>query len=303
MRRRHLLPLPAGLALAGALVACTAVGSGTGPEDVDVAGGFGARPTVTFDVPFAVTESSVTVVIDGEGPDLVDGAAVLLDWLAIDGSTGEVIAETYPSAPEVFAFTPESLGDALYSAVRGSGTNDRVLYLEPATGESGLPAANVVVVDIRPARAQGERFSPPSGLPGVQLAANGAPTITIPGGDPPPDRVEQVLIKGDGQQVAAGSELIVQFTRVRWSDGAVEATTWGEGSLPERLDLSESMLGLSLGLLDQTVGSQVLLVVPPAEATGADTRVFVVDILAVASEANGEEGASPVPTASVSPSG
>ena len=149
MRRRRLLPLPAGLALFGVLAACAVVGAGTGPDDVDVAGGFGARPTVTFDVPFAVAESSVTVVIDGEGPDLVEGAAVLLDWLAIDGSTGEVIAETYQTAPDVFAVTPESLGEDLYAAVRGSGTNDRVLYLEPATGESGLPAANVETGEYR----------------------------------------------------------------------------------------------------------------------------------------------------------
>ena len=131
----------------------------------------------------------------------------------------------------------------------------------------------------------------------MRLAGDGSPTITIPGAPPPPDRVEQVLIKGEGAQVSADAVLIVQFTRVRWSDGAVEATTWG--GLPERLDLATSMPGLSLGLLDQMMGSQVLLVVPPAEAAGTDTLVFVVDVLAIASERTGDPEASPVPTASV----
>jgi peptidylprolyl isomerase len=197
----------------------------------------------------------------------------------------------------VFAFTEESLGEDLYAAVSASGPNDRVLYLEPATGGSGLPGAHVVVVDVRPARAQGEPVQPQPGLPGVQLAEDGAPTVSIPGQGPPAARVEQVLIKGDGAQVGAESELVVQYHVVRWSDGGVEATTWGEGRLPERLAMRSTLPGLSVGLLDQTVGSQVLLVVPPAEARGTDTLVFVVDILAIVTDS----GEAPLPTETAAP--
>ena len=300
--RSHRARLGAGLtalAAAALLVGCAGEDPGVGPEAVDVSGDFGVLPVVTFDVPLAVREPSVTVVIDGEGSPLVEGSAVLVDWIGFDGSTGDVIAETYTSGPEVFAFTPESLGDDLYAAVSASGTNDRVLYLEPATGAEGLPASHIVVVDVKPARAQGSPVTPGPGLPAVTLAEDGAPTVTIPGSPPPPDRVEQVLIKGSGAQVEPGTELVVQFLLVRWSDGEVEETTWGEGELPQRLDLSTAIPGLATGLLDQTVGSQVLLVVPPAEALGTDTLVFVVDILAVVSGSVTDPSASPVPTASV----
>jgi peptidylprolyl isomerase len=284
------------------LAGCAAEDPGAGPEAVDVSGDFGVLPVVTFDVPLAVREPSVSIVIDGDGSPLAEGDPVLVDWIGFDGSTGEVIGETYTSAPEIFALTRESLGDDLYAAVSGSGTNDRVLYLEPATGEAGLPASHVVVVDVRPARAQGTPVTPEPGLPGVTLAENGAPTVTIPGSPPPPDRLEQILIKGSGAQVEPGAELVVQFTAVRWSDGSVGATTWGPGELPQRLDLSTAIPGLATGLLDQTVGSQVMLVVPPAEALGTETLVFVVDILAVVAGSATDPSASPVPTASVTAS-
>lgn len=292
----------AALATAALLAGCTAEEPGAGPEAVDVSGDFGVLPIVTFDVPLAVRDAAVSVVIDGSGPPLVDGAPVLVDWIGFDGATGDVIGETFTTAPEIFAFTPESLGEDLYAAVSASGTNDRVLYLEPATGENGLPASHVVVVDVRPARAQGAPVTPEPGLPGVTLAEDGAPTVTIPGSAPPPDRVEQILIKGSGLQVEPGAELVVQFTVVRWSDGSVESTTWGPGELPQRLDLSTAIPGLATGLLDQTVGSQVLLLVPPAEALGTDTLVFVVDILAVVVGSSTDPSASPVPTASVTAS-
>ncbi len=281
------------------LAGCAGEDPGAGPEAVDVSGDFGVLPVVTFDVPLAVREPSVSLVIDGDGSPLTEGDPVLVDWIGFDGATGDVIGETYTSAPEIFAFTPNSLGDDLYAAVSASGTNDRVLYLEPATSESGLPASHVVVVDVRPARAQGTPVTPEPGLPGVTLAEDGSPTVTIPGSPPPPDRVEQILIKGSGAQVEPGVELVVQYTAVRWSDGSVSATTWGPGQLPERLDLSTAIPGLATGLLDQTVGSQVLLVVPPEEATGTDTLVFVVDILAVVAGSATDPEASPVPTASV----
>jgi peptidylprolyl isomerase len=81
---------------------------------------------------------------------------------------------------------------------------------------------------------------------------------------------------------------------VGWSDGSVTATTWGEGRLPETLDLADAIPGLRLGLLDQTVGSQVLLVVPPEQAYGSDTVVFVVDVLAVVHDP--EAGPEPTPS-------
>lgn len=262
-----------------------------GPDDVEVTGEFGLRPTVTFETPLVVDTESVTTVIDGDGDELVEGAPVLVDWIGFDGSTGALLGETYATAPEVFAFSQESLGDDLYAAVAASGTGDRVLYLQPTEVATGVRGAHVVVVDVRPARAQGEQMAPGEGLPTVSLAEDGAPTISVPDGDPPATLIQHPLVRGAGEQVGAESLLIVQYTGVRWSDGGVEATTWGDGRLPQQLDMATTIPGLAQGLLDQTVGSQVLVVVPPDLAFGSDTLVFVVDVLALVRES--EPAATP----------
>ena len=81
-----------------------------------------------------------------------------------------------------------------------------------------------------------------------------------------------------------------------WESGEPYDSTWAAGKVPRTLKLDETIPGLRDGLLDQTVGSQVLLVIPPAQARGTDTLVLVVDILAV----SGGQDASVVPAPTTS---
>ena len=98
------------------------------------------------------------------------------------------------------------------------------------------------------------------------------------------------LARRYGEQVAAGATVTVQYAGVRWSDGSTYDSTWTQGG-PKSFDLSAGILpGLAEGLVEQTVGSQVMLVIPPASggAVGAedDTLVLVVDILAASNPKN-----------------
>jgi FKBP-type peptidyl-prolyl cis-trans isomerase len=101
--------------------------------------------------------------------------------------------------------------------------------------------------------------------------------------------VAQPLIKGDGIVVAEGQTVIVHYTGWLW-DGAMFDSSWNRGS-PATITLETGQLidGWVQGLVGQTVGSQVLLIVPPELAYGDTTQgsipagstlVFVVDILA-----------------------
>jgi peptidylprolyl isomerase len=150
------------------------------------------------------------------------------------------------------------------------------------------------VMDLRgvqPTRATGTAVTPPAGLPTVELNAKGKPTVTIPESEPPRELVVQPLIRGDGPVVNAGQQLTVQYRGLLWRDGKTFDSSWASGA-PATFSVGTDQLidAWDEGLVGQTVGSQVLLVVPPAKGYGAggqpaagikgtDTLVFVVDIL------------------------
>ena len=109
-----------------------------------------------------------------------------------------------------------------------------------------------------------------------------------PDAAPPTELVVQPLQRGDGPQVAVGQVITVQYVGVSWSDGTVFDSSWASGELPDSfpIGVQSVIAGWDSGLVEQPVGSQVLLVVPPQMAYGgtedelaAETLVFVVDIL------------------------
>jgi peptidylprolyl isomerase len=182
-----------------------------------------------------------------------------------------------------------------------------LLALAPKEGvTAGLTSQGVkkndtllLVVDVKDAqkpekplkRAKGTAVPAVAGLPTVKLASNGKPTITVPQTAPPTTLVAQPLIKGAGSVVKAGQTILVQYTGVIWKSGKKFDSSWDRGkptSFP--IGVSQVISGWDEGLVGQTVGSQVLLVVPPdkgygaqgqpsAGISGTDALVFVVDIL------------------------
>jgi peptidylprolyl isomerase len=150
------------------------------------------------------------------------------------------------------------------------------------------------VIDVKSvalARAAGDPVAPAAGLPKVTLAANGKPTITVPSTAAPAQLVVQPLIKGAGPVVASGQTITVHYTGVIWANGKQFDSSWDRR---EPVDFSigtgKVIAAWDEGLVGQTVGSQVLLLVPPdkgygatgnsqAGISGTDTLVFVVDIL------------------------
>ncbi len=153
---------------------------------------------------------------------------------------------------------------------------------------------DLIDVSIPLERATGTAVEPPEGLPVVTLAEDGKPTIEIPDTDPPGELVGQVLIEGDGAVVEAGQNLTVHYTGVIWPGGEQFDSSWDREE-PAAFDIGVGSVipGWDETLVGQTVGSQLLLVIPPEDGYGADgnasagidgtdTLVFVVDILGAA---------------------
>ncbi|MCB2175123.1 MAG: FKBP-type peptidyl-prolyl cis-trans isomerase [Actinomycetales bacterium] len=286
MGRRRWTRVLSATAVALALVTSACTGPATPSADIQVSGELGATPQLHFVTPLDVTKQRVEVLAPGEGEQLADNRPVLLDFYAESAQDGSLIAETYSGEPRAYTMSPDSLGPDLYNALHGQRVGARILQVAP--GRDGYPAA-VAVYDVLPTRATGEPVPPREGLPTVTLGPYGEPTITVPATDPPTEAVAQPLLRGDGPQVEAGQVVTVQYVGVTWSDGKVFDSTWAQGKLPAAFPIGVGSLpsGWDDGIVEQTVGSQVLLVLPPDSGfAGTDqdlanqTVVFVVDILA-----------------------
>ena len=91
----------------------------------------------------------------------------------------------------------------------------------------------------------------------------------------------------DGAVVASGDEVLVNYAGVKWSDGSEFDASWNGGA-PISFPTTGVVEGFKQALEGHKVGSQVLVVVPPAFGYGPseghelqkETLVFVVDILA-----------------------
>ena len=311
--------LPAVLALVGltaaALVGCSSAGSGgctptpsadTSALDlVTVTGDADAKPDVEVHTPFHVTSTQYEQVITGAGTPITDNAQlVVLDISLIDGTTGKAVATSaYDGdlsrvfALERFVESVPGLSNAMHCAAAGSRV---VAALAPGDIEAQSAASfgltdqdsTIAVVDVRKvylARADGAlQYNARSGMPSVVRAPNGRPGVIVPDGAPPSDVAVEVLKKGTGDVVTGDDPVRVHYTGVLWSDKSVFDTTW-DGD-PKSVTLDQTVPGFQDAVKGQTVGSQILVVVPPDQGYGDkeqsgvpanSTLVFVVDILGI----------------------
>ncbi|NQX11444.1 FKBP-type peptidyl-prolyl cis-trans isomerase [Microbacteriaceae bacterium VKM Ac-2855] len=286
--------------------ALSCASSGTASDSVESSGDFGAKPITIFPSPLEVDTTEVSVASEGTGATVAEGDTVLMDYTLYNGTTGaEFNASGYAAgghaALEVDA---EQYLVGLVKAVNCATVGSRVVAVVPpadafgAEGNTtyGLGATDsiVMVIDVEsiiPTAADGEPQTPVDGLPTVVLDDTGAPTVTIPDTAAPAELQLEVLKKGAGAAVVDGDSLIVQYQGVNWTTGEVFDQSWGSGT-PASFGTGDVIQGFSEAVVGQTVGSQVLVVIPPdkgygtsgqssAGISGTDTLVFVIDILAI----------------------
>ncbi|MDR6868217.1 peptidylprolyl isomerase [Microbacterium resistens] len=288
---------------------CGAEGTGDLTKVATVSGELGSRPEVKVKTPAHEEKTTVQRLIDGGGSAITDSDQLLaIDLSLYSGRTGERIVSTEYNGDlsrltSVTSWSDQypGIGTALKCATEGS----RLVAGIPVT-EFGTKAAAdleleptdtvITVIDVTkvylPHAEGAEQYNDALGLPTVVRAPNGRPGIIVPEAKAPKDLVVQTLIKGDGEKVTGDAPVRLNYTGVTWAERKVFDSSWGNKPVP--LDLSQVIPGFAEGLKGQTVGSQVLIVVPPEQAYGDagqgqippnSTLVFVVDILGVDSEA------------------
>ena len=288
--------------------ASTAASSSGGADlsKVTVAGAAGAKPKLTLPTPFSVKETTKQVLTKGTGAVAAEGQKVTVDYTGFNGADGKEFDSSIGEGKKSpsFLLDAEQTLPGLVKGIVGQPVGSRLLLAIPpadAYGTQGVPSAGIgptdtilIVVDVKAvkavlARAAGTAVAPKAGLPTVKLAANGKPSIALPAGNPPAQLVIQPLITGTGAKVAKGQQITVHYTGVIWPGGKQFDSSWDRGKPSSfGIGVGQVIAGWDEGLVGQTVGSQLLLVIPPDKGYGAqgkgdikgtDTLVFVVDIL------------------------
>lgn len=276
------------------------VSAGDASAVVTANGTFGAKPTVDFPTPVVTKKTERSTLIAGDGDELREGDIAVFKYTLLNGSNGEVLSQSDYAGLGTIVTLGDSATPSVTIGLECSTVGSRVAIATTAAGagqgSSGSTDSFVFVVDVLDAfqgKAGGAAQVPQAGMPAVVTAPNGAPGITVPKKDAPSSLVVNVLQAGDGEKVGAGDPVIVKYTAVLWSDSSVFDSTWTEGQATiVALTSSDTVTeGFVTGLVGQRVGSQVLIVVPPAQGFGdagsngvppGSTLVYVVDLLGLA---------------------
>jgi len=280
---------------------------------VAVSGAFGKAPSITIPAAKATKALTVKTIIHGTGPALGKSDAFIGNYaIYVWSGTAHRLAQSSFTKHEPTLFAGQLL-PGLEKALIGQKMGSRVLAVIPpkdAFGTSGNPQVGikgtdtlVFVVDLIKsfkgnASATGQQVSSGGGaLPKVTAATGAAPKIKVPSSKPPAKLVTKVLVKGSGPAVKANQTVVVQYVGALWRSGKGNGTvfdaSWKRGqpfSFVIGKKPSQVIPGWDSGLTGQTVGSRVMLVVPPADGYGkagntqagikpTDTLVFVVDVL------------------------
>lgn len=303
--------------VAVALVGCSApvascvnpLGSGSASQ-VEVSGSLGSAPIVDFPTPFVGRTASVNTVLRAEDSvrEVVDGYYVDFEATVYLGADQTVLTSTAygqdgaPPQRLAVAAGTNVLSDAFLCQGEGerftlAGTTADIFG--DVTGSGINPTDTVVVVfdvmGVYPRAASGLPQFGQDGMPAVTTAPDGRPGIAVPDTAPPADLRIATLTKGNGEVITEGQTVVSHYLGVIWG-GAVFDSTW-DSNRPADL-VAQSFVdnagvgvvpGFAAALVGQTVGSRVLVSIPPSEGYPAgqeptsipanSTMIFVIDIL------------------------
>ncbi|HEY0249804.1 MAG TPA: FKBP-type peptidyl-prolyl cis-trans isomerase [Gryllotalpicola sp.] len=291
------------------------VKSGQQSDSITVSGSLGAEPKVTLPKTVTAKSAQRTITTTGTGTKVQSGATAFAEFAVYNGTTGKELDAEGFGGP-AFSFTAGTgqalpLFDHMFDCVP---VGSRVVLTEPASTafgagadptQLGLAATDTAVfigdlVYVAPdlpasSKADGAAQPAKAGFPAVKLDASGTPAVTIGKATKPTTTQIEVLKKGTGAVVKSGDFVSTQYQGVEFASGKTFDQSWGRGVAT--FQTNGVVAGFTKALVGQTVGSQVVAVIPPAEGYGANppqgqsiitsssTLVFVVDILQTAAAA------------------
>ncbi|MFI9495979.1 FKBP-type peptidyl-prolyl cis-trans isomerase [Streptomyces halstedii] len=266
---------------------------------------FGEKPTLAKGEGTPPKELKTEVISEGDGAKLKNGDAIQVNYLGQAWDSDKPFDNSF-DRKQPFDLT---LGAGMViqgwdKGLVGQKVGSRVELVIPPDlgyGEQGQgdikPNATLVfVVDVLkatqiPASAKGTEVAQDNiDLPKVGTNTDGkAPSVKIPASDPPKKLVSDYVLEAKGDVVKETDSVVVNYVGMVWKDKKTFDSTYETGKTQTFPLAQVTLKGLKDGLIGKTVGSRVLLVVPPSEGFGDEaqqsipaksTLVFAVDILA-----------------------
>lgn len=274
-----------------------------------------------------IEENSSYVVSQGDGDQVEISSLLKYHLSVVDPETGDVINSTHddimdPLMPlPSLAASPHQIESFFVEALTADGVtvgSEVAVYL-PADPEQGLqqPALYIFeILDQDPTYADGEEQEQSGDLPEIISEIGKAPEL----GDydaesePPSELSTEVLIAGEGEEIAEDDLVFAQYRGWRWEDGEIFDQSWLSEEDIAQMEEAGTAVGAEVddpgqhfefsltggviegwleGIPGHHVGDRILLVIPPDQAYGetADedegtaegggpggTLIFVVDI-------------------------
>ncbi len=253
-------------------------------------GELGEKPEISLYTPMTVEDGAYLILQEGDGDQVEVGDRVCMQSIVVNTEDGSELMSTWEDdTPDCSALVSQDNieASALYELISEQKVNSTFAVGQNDDESSYIWVMTIVSKSTDYERAEGETVTDiPDDLPIVTLDDDGKPSIDMNGQGDVDELVVQTLIKGEGDEVEEDDTVRVNYTG--WLlDGTQFDSSWDDEPIDFSLD--SVITGWTEGLAGQTVGSQVLLVIPSDLAYGEDgsgdipgdaTLVFVIDILA-----------------------
>jgi peptidylprolyl isomerase len=281
---------------------CNAIADGKEAQSINVKDAAKGAPEVTFKAGISPKAAQVHILKQGDGPTFTGDQMAEFEIEALDGPTAKPFdatsglvtnfdgTNTFVSVLNNSQKPAVSLCDALTGVRAGS----RIAAVFPIKSETKPSTSNsvVLVVDLKTVflpHATGSNQPAASGIPFAVRVESGEPGLTFPSNtDAPTEFKQYTSVKGAGDVLKTGDHIKVHYKLYSWDSAhTMIQSSWAS----EPLDMTVgtgTIQGFTKAIVGQTVGSQVVAVIPPALGYGDNppqgitanaTLVFVIDIL------------------------
>jgi peptidylprolyl isomerase len=279
---------------------------------VEVTNSEESTPQASFPTPLKTTGRELSVAQAGEGEPARATGFVDFDLNIFLGATGEyVTGSDYQPGNPVRRVIDSSSEDFFSAILECQQPGSQVVVTTtvedvfgPVEGDGVITNEStiVLVVDVHqtyPNKADGSARLPQSGMPTVVQTDEGVHGLSFPNAPIPTELRVSVLKQGDGVAIKEGDFVTAHFTAAVWNTREIFNTSFEQG-IPLSLVARDSFTagegvgvipGLAQALIGQTVGSQVLVSIPPslgypagqapAGVPDGSTLVYVFDILGI----------------------